>query len=283
MALGILYAFSGATGLPFVRDILDGVETAGGLVGKPLNTEREVQVALHNALGSTLGDTVNTVLMDGIVNLNPLVDVKGRMGMGDLIPATAYFSPTTSEYMRGNEAGQVFGAMGGLVEKVTEATKLAQVGAYGQAGVQLMPKAWTSFAQGGMAAATGDYRNMKTGVKTNDATVVEGLVKFLDAQPATIAKEGRVRGLEMKDRSVQQSVNSLWRERYTEALDSGDREQLRSVKAQIAEHNAENPRYPITFNQKRAETNYNKSNQSWQEKRKDSKGLEWMDNYNTHL
>ena len=281
--LGILMSVSGATGLPFVRDILDGIETAGGLVGKPVNTEREVQIALHDALGQTLGGAVNTALMDGFVNLNPLIDIKGRMGMGDLIPATAYFSPTTSDYMKSAELANIAGPIGGLIEKVKESVALAQVGAYGQAGVQLLPKAVTSMGQGAIAATTGDYRNMKTGVKTNDATVLDGIIKTLDAQPAGIAKEGRIRGLEMKDKAAKTAVNARWKERYEAALDSGERASISAVKQEIKEYNQENPRYPITFNKKTTETNYNKSNQKWQDKRKDAKGLEWMDRYNPYL
>lgn len=281
--LGILMALSGATGLPFVRDILDGIETAGGLVGKPVNTEREIQIALHDALGQTMGSAVNTALMDGIVNLNPLIDVKGRMGMGDLIPATAYFSPTTSDYMKSSEISQIAGPIGGLLEKVKESVALAQVGAYGQSGVQLLPKAITSVGQGAIAATTGDYRNMKTGVKTNDVTPWEGVIKILDAQPASIAKEGRVRGYEMKDKSAQTYVNARWKERYVNALESGDHTQVRTVKQEIREYNKSNPRYPVKFNQKLAETNFKKSNQSWQEKRKTVKGLEWMSEYNPYL
>lgn len=281
--LGILMAFSGTSGLPFVRDILDGIETAGGLVGKPVNTEREIQIALHNALGHTMGSAANTALMDGFINLNPLIDVKGRMGMGDLIPATAYFSPTTSDYMKSSEISQIAGPIGGLLEKVKESVALAQVGAYYQAGTQLLPKAGTSLFQGFDAAATGDYRNMKTGVKTNDATVLDGIVKMLDAQPAGIAKEGRVRGLEMKDKSSQTYLNKRWKERYEAALETGDRANVRAVKKEIIEYNKENPRYPIKFNQKLAETNFNKSNQTWQEKRKTVKGLEWMSEYNPYL
>ncbi|QJB47503.1 PLxRFG domain-containing protein [Acinetobacter sp. NEB149] len=281
--LGILMALSGTTGLPFVRDILDVVETAGGLMGKPVNTEREIQIALQDALGQTLGNGVNTVLMDGIVNLNPLIDVKGRMGMGDLIPATAYFSPTTSDYMKSSEISQIAGPIGGLLEKVKESVALAQVGAYGQSGVQLLPKAITSVGQGAIAATTGDYRNMKTGVKTNDVEAWEGIIKMLDAQPASIAKEGRFRGMELKDKSAQTYVNARWKERYVNALESGDRTQVRAVKQEINDYNKDNPRYPIKFNQKLAETNYNKSNQTWQEKRKIVKGLEWMSEYNPHL
>lgn len=281
--LGILMAFSGTSGLPFMRDILDAVETAGGLVGKPVNTEREIQIALHDALGHEVGQAVNTVLMDGIVNLNPGIDFKGRMGMGDLIPASAYFSPTTSEYMKSSEISQVAGPIGGLVEKVKEAVALAQIGAYMNAGTQLLPKAGTSLAQGAIAATTGDYRNMKTGVKTNDVKPWEGVIKMLDAQPASIAKEGRVRGYEMKDKATQDYINKRWKERYNEALESGNRDQLRDVQQQIRDYNKDNPRYPIKFNQKTAETNFKKSNQSWQEKRKTVKGLEWMSDYNPHL
>ena len=67
------------------------------------------------------------------------------------------------------------------------------------------------------------------------------------------------------------------------ALESGDRTQVRAVKQEINDYNKDNPRYPIKFNQKLAETNFNKSNQTWQEKRKTVKGLEWMSEYNPYL
>ncbi|WP_228203384.1 PLxRFG domain-containing protein [Acinetobacter sp. CFCC 10889] len=281
--MGLLMSFSGATGLPFVRDLLDVVETTGGMVGKPFNTEREVQIALNNALGDTLGTAANTALMDGVFNLNPVMDVKGRMGMGDLVPASGYFSPLTSDYQKTNEGNQTFGAMGGLVDKISESMAFAQKGDYGQSAIQLLPKAATSFGQGAIAAATGDYRNMKTGVKTNDASVLDGVVKMLDAQPSGIAKEGRIRGLEMKDTAALSSVNKVWRSRYMDALGSDDQNAVKDLKTEIKEYNADNPRYPITFNQKRAETQYKKDNQSWQEKRKQKKGLEWMDEENPYI
>ena len=185
--------------------------------------------------------------------------------------------------MKSSEISQIAGPIGGLLEKVKESVALAQVGAYGQSGVQLLPKAITSVGQGAIAATTGDYRNMKTGVKTNDVEAWEGIIKMLDAQPASIAKEGRFRGMELKDKSAQTYVNARWKERYVNALESGDRTQVRAVKQEINDYNKDNPRYPIKFNQKLAETNYNKSNQTWQEKRKIVKGLEWMSEYNPHL
>jgi N12 class adenine-specific DNA methylase/phospholipid N-methyltransferase len=283
IALGVLWSFAGATGLPFMRDMLDAVETAGGMVGKPFNTEREVQIALHGALGDTLGESATTLLLDGVINLNPVVDVKGRMGMGDLIPATAYFSPLTSEYQKSKELTGLGGAVGGLLQKVGDAMDFAKIGDYSQAAMQLAPKAVTSAGQGVVAATTGDYRNMQTGVKTNDASVLDGIIKTLDAQPAQIAKEGRIRGLEMKDKAAVQYTNKRIKEEYEEALATGDRNAVNEVKQKIKDHNAENPRYPITLNLKSTETNFKKSNMSWQEKRKDAKGLAWMDSYNPYL
>lgn len=283
IALGVLWSFAGATGLPFVRDILDAIETGGGMVGKPFNTEREVQIALHGALGDTLGESATTLLLDGAVNLNPIVDVKGRMGMGDLIPATAYFSPLTSESQKSKELSGLGGAVGGLFQKVGDAMDFAKIGDYSQASMQLAPKAITSLGQGVIAASTGDYRNMQTGTKTNDASVLDGIIKSLDAQPAQIAKEGRVRGLEMKDKAAVQYNNKRAKEEYTEALATGDVNEVNKVKQKIKDYNAGNPRYPITLNLKTTETNYKKSNMSWQEKRKDAKGLAWMDAYNPYL
>lgn len=283
VALGVLWSFAGATGLPFMRDLLDVIETAGGMVGKPVNTEREVQIALVNALGDTLGTAATTVLLDGPANLNPVIDVKGRMGMGDLIPATAYFSPLTSEWQKSKELAGVGGAIGGLVDKAGSAIDYAQIGAYGQALGQLAPKAFTSLGQGAVAAVTGDYRNMQTGVKTNDATILDGFIKMLDAQPSGIAKEGRVRGLEMKDKAALQYVNKRAKEDYEKVLETGDQKQILEFRKAIEDYNATEPRYPITMNLKRAETNFAKSNMNWQEKRKATKGLDWMDDYNPYL
>lgn len=283
VALGVLWSFAGATGLPFVRDLLDVIETAGGMIGKPVNTEREAQIALTKALGDTLGTAATTILLDGPVNLNPVIDVKGRMGMGDLIPATAYFSPMTSEWQKSKELSGLGGAIGGLMEKASSAMDYAQIGAYGQAATQLAPKAFTSLGQGAVAAATGDYRNMQTGVKTNDATILDGFIKMLDAQPSGIAKEGRIRGLEMKDKAALQYVNKRAKEDYNKVLESGDQKQIIEFRKAIEDYNATDPRYPITMNLKRAETNFAKSNQNWQEKRKTTKGLGWMDDYNPYL
>nr|WP_255323723.1 PLxRFG domain-containing protein [Acinetobacter soli] len=283
VALGVLWSFAGATGLPFMRDLLDVIETAGGMVGKPVNTEREVQIALVNALGDTLGTAATTVLLDGPANLNPVIDVKGRMGMGDLIPATAYFSPLTSEWQKSKELAGVGGAIGGLVDKAGSAIDYAQIGAYGQALGQLAPKAFTSLGQGAVAAVTGDYRNMQTGVKTNNATILDGFIKMLDAQPSGIAKEGRVRGLEMKDKAALQYVNKRAKEDYEKVLETGDQQQIIEFRKAIDDYNATEPRYPITMNLKRAETNFAKSNMNWQEKRKTTKGLDWMDDYNPYL
>ncbi|VCW98804.1 hypothetical protein BANRA_04113 [Acinetobacter baumannii] len=149
--------------------------------------------------------------------------------------------------------------------------------------MQLAPKSVSSISQGVIAAATGDYRNMQTGVKTNDASVLDGVIKMLDAQPATIAKEGRIRGLEMKDKAALQYVKARAKERYEEALESGDRQKIQEARDAITAYNEANPRYPITLNLKRTETNFAKKNQSWQEKRKNTKGLEWMDSYNQYL
>jgi len=283
VALGVLWSFAGATGLPFVRDLLDVIETAGGMIGKPVNTEREAQIALTKALGDTLGTAATTILLDGPVNLNPVIDVKGRMGMGDLIPATAYFSPMTSEWQKSKELSGLGGAIGGLMEKASSAMDYAQIGAYGQAATQLAPKAFTSLGQGAVAAATGDYRNMQTGVKTNDATILDGFIKMLDAQPSGIAKEGRIRGLEMKDKAALQYVNKRAKEDYNKVLESGDQKQIIEFRKAIEVYNATDPRYPITMNLKRAETNFAKSKQNWQEKRKTTKGLDWMDDYNPYL
>lgn len=283
LALGILWSLSGGTGLPFARDILDTIETAGGMVGKPLNTEREIQIALHNALGDTLGETATTVLLDGWVNLNPVIDLKGRMGMGDLIPATGYFNPSTPEYRKSDELAGLGGAIGGLLGKASDAADYAKYGNYGQAATQLAPKFVTSAIQGGQAAITGDYRNMKTGVKTNDASVLDGIIKFVDAQPARIAKEGRIRGLEAKDSAIIQYQNSRYKERFMSALESGEPEQVKKVQDEIQEFNDSDPRYPITFNQKSAMKKFAQENMSWQEKRKNKKGLGWMDDYNPYL
>ncbi|WP_151721071.1 PLxRFG domain-containing protein [Acinetobacter ursingii] len=283
VALGVLWSFAGATGLPFVRDLLDVIETAGGMIGKPVNTEREAQIALTKALGDTLGTAATTILLDGPVNLNPVIDVKGRMGMGDLIPATSYFSPMTSEWQKSKELSGLGGAIGGLMEKASSAMDYAQVGAYGEALTQLAPKALTSGKQGYDAAVTGDYRNMQTGVKTNDATILDGFIKMLDAQPSGIAKEGRIRGLEMKDKAALQYVNKRAKEDYNKVLESGDQKQIIEFRKAIEDYNATDPRYPITMNLKRAETNFAKSNKNWQEKRKTTKGLDWMDDYNPYL
>ena len=102
MLVGALFMMAGGMGLPFADDLIDLIETGMSWAGKPVNIERQMQMAL--------GKDLYEPLMNGPVNsllFNPMgADMFGRMSMGNMIPATAVANPGLTWAARSDEAVQ---------------------------------------------------------------------------------------------------------------------------------------------------------------------------------
>jgi hypothetical protein len=278
LMLFMLFSLAGGMGLPFIKDIFDGSETIAAFMGNPVNIEREMRL-----MGKQyLGETTTGALMDGW--LNKLVigevlgaDVQSRTGMGDLIPATNFFNKTiygTDQQVR--EGMSIFGAAGGLGDKVGDSLNFMANDEFGDAFVTIMPKFATSMYRGVEMMTTGETTDSK-GRKLFDTTFGEGLVKFLDSQPVRMAELSRARGLEYDDIAIQRSKIDYYRKKWIKAAQKEDDEAIEQIEQDIEDWNENNEKYPVIFDRQRAYQSANKNEMTWGEREERTpKGMDWL-------
>ncbi|HNG47560.1 MAG TPA: PLxRFG domain-containing protein, partial [Agitococcus sp.] len=278
LAMMMLFSLAGGMGLPFIKDIFDGSETIAAFMGNPINIEREMRL-----MGKQyLGETTTGALMDGW--LNKLVigevlgaDVQSRTGMGDLIPATNFFNKTiygTDQQVK--EGMSIFGAAGGLGDKVGDSLNFMANDEWGDAFINILPRFATSMYRGVEMMTTGETTDSK-GRKLFDTTFGEGLVKFLDSQPVRMAELSRARGMEYADIAIQRSKIDYYRKKWIKAAMDEDFAKIEEIEQDIADWNEENEKYPVIFDRQRAYQSANKNEMTWGEREERTpKGMEWL-------
>jgi hypothetical protein len=276
LMLFMLFSLAGGMGLPFIKDIFDLSETTAAFFGNPINIEREMRL-----MGKEyFGETTTGALMDGW--LNKLVigevlgaDIQSRTGMGDLIPMTNVLNPVLSDSQRVNEAASIFGAAGGLGEKVGDSIQFAANDEWGNALITILPRFATSMVRGIEMMTIGETTDSK-GRKLFDVTIGEGLVKFADSQPVRMAELSRARGLEYDDIAIQRSKIEYYRKKWVKAAQKEDMDAIEQIEQDIQEWNENNEKYPVIFDRKRAYQTANKNDMTWGEREaKPPRGMEW--------
>ena len=273
LMLALLWGVAGLTGLPGVRDIFDVAETALALGDKPTNIEREIQIGL--------GKDAADWLMNGAANNILPFDIKGRMGMGDLIPTTSLMNPVTMSAMgssQNKEMMQVLGAGGGFVQKMIDGSSALGRGDYRNAAANLAPRAIESAVKGIEMGLTGVYTDRK-GNKVRDVSQWDALMKFLDMNPSVIAKDSRTRGLEARDAMIQGYVARNFKEDALDALAENDMAKMDKVDKAIEKWNRENPRYPVEINTRALHRKLLNKSKTWQGRNEPPKGMEWWEQY----
>ncbi len=243
------------------------------LGGKPTNIEREIQIGL--------GKDAADWLMNGAANNILPFDIKGRMGMGDLIPTTSLMNPVTMSAMgssQNKEMMQVLGAGGGFVQKMIDGSSALGRGDYRNAAANLAPRAIESAVKGIEMGLTGVYTDRK-GNKVRDVSQWDALMKFLDMNPSVIAKDSRTRGLEARDAMIQGYVARNFKEDALDALAENDMAKMDKVDKAIEKLNRENPRYPVEINTRALHRKLLNKSKTWQGRNEPPKGMEWWEQY----
>lgn len=243
LALMMLWAAAGAFGLPFGQDLKDIVEATAGWGGKPLNLEREVRDALGNVPAE--------VLLYGASALPGVrMDVAGKMSMGNQVPGTSLLNPYASDTNKSRQLQEVFGAAGGLTQKFFDSIQLMGKGDYWEAIQNALPRSVTSAFKAEQMHRTGQYTNRldELGSKVADVTAADVFIKALDAQPAVVAREQRIRGMELQDIAIQKAVEADFVKELRQAHEAGDTQKVAEIKADIAEWNKDNPTYRVVIN-----------------------------------
>lgn len=227
IAIGILQMLAGVMGLPFADDIEDVVGSAMSRIGFGENPESK----LRDVAQETFGDQWAEFMLYGSSAVLP-IDVHGRLGMGNLLPATGVANKFNSPAQQTREMLEIAGVAGGLAQSVTSG--------------QAVPTFARNAAKGAEMIATGEYRNTRD-YKIMDATVGEGVAKMLGFHPSSVARETRVLGAEIERVNAQRVMEAKFVDRRAQAIVDGDGKALKQVLADTEAWNERNPKQRIVI------------------------------------
>lgn len=242
MQLATMILLAGAGGLPFEDDLIDIIDTVAQAMGYNWSTKQERDRWARETFGRLWGEA----LTSGVSAFLP-VDMAGRLGVANLVPATGLFK-RSNEGQRDREVAELFGVGGSLAMMGVDAFDAANAGRMDRAVLAVAPASVRNLAQGVEMLATGEARDLATGKRKADAGRADGLYKAVGFNPRALAEAGQARMLEAQKvafgKRVQQQILRDW----AEGLAIGDQRLVEKASADQAEWNEKNPEYPIYVN-----------------------------------
>lgn len=181
LALGMLMLMGGAGGLPFAEDAEDLSDGLAQMMGYNINSKKAKQELLENIFGEAGAGFVER----GITGLPGMpLDVSGRLGMGNLLPATGLFKEKTDHT---RDVLEIVGPVGDLAKRAVSGARSVLTGDVGAGLLQMAPTAVRNAAKGSDMWARDMYRDDK-GYKVIDTTLAEAAMKAIGFQPASVSK-----------------------------------------------------------------------------------------------
>ena len=243
LALGTLFLFAGAGGMPFVDDLDDVVD---GFAQRVLGKSFDSKQAKKEFFASIFGQTGAEFVMGGLTSLpGAPIDLSGRLGLGNIIPGTG-IAPKKASYQR--DAMEIFGPAGSLFSNYAMAIGMLAQGEVGSAAAQAAPLGIQNLIKGMDMAQMGFYRDTK-GRKVIDTNGWEAAAKVMGFQPASVKR--------IQDAtSTQQGLIAQNKLRETEIADKMARARIerkpelaQEAREELAEWNRKNPESPIRIDQ----------------------------------
>jgi hypothetical protein len=243
LALGTLFFFAGAGGLPFVDDLDDVVD---GFAQRVLGKSFDSKQAKKEFFASIFGQTGADFVMGGLTSLpGAPIDLSGRLGLGNIAPGTG-FLPKKANYQR--DAMEIFGPAGSLLSNYAAAVGMLAQGELKSAATQAAPLGIQNLIKGMDMAQMGFYRDTR-GRKVIDTNGWEALAKSFGFQPASVKRV-------QEATSTQQGLIAQNKLRETEIADKMARARIerkpelaQEAREELAEWNRKNPESPIRIDQ----------------------------------
>lgn len=230
MAIGVLMLAAGANGLPGSDDIDDLIDTLGNWLGYPTNSKKfKRDILLSLGLDETGADFVQR----GISTFLPL-DIQSRLGVGNLVPGTALFSPTKADKSR--EATDVLGPAGGVVQNLVDTAKAAAKGDVRGALLAPLPKAVRDLAMGIEMARTGQMKDLQ-GRLVRKSTPADAAVKAAGFMPEDAAREAYEERVLKADVDIVKAKKQEIHNKLARALAEGDADARGKAMRELAEWN----------------------------------------------
>lgn len=243
IALALLMAAAGTDGLPFAEDIDDLIDTIGQALGYNTNSKKARRDLIANTLG--LGDETADAVARGLSALPGVpMDVSLRMGMGNLLPGTGLFLRSNTD--RSRDLLEFAGPAGGMAKQYMDAAQKGLGGDVGGALAGMAPVAIQNAMKAMDMWQTGEARD-SMGRKVMEADEVDGLMKFLGFNPATIARESQKMGMIRRSEQLAKNVEGEIAGKWARAFADGDAEGVRDARQELADWNERNPTERISI------------------------------------
>lgn len=249
----MMFAIGGAGGLPFAEDMQDIINAIAQLFGYNINSGDK----LHDMVERHTSKMFADYMANGVLNWLP-ADVSGRLGMGNILPATGLLL-NKADHSRdiaelAGPAGDFVTRMAGMSKGVAQGTAnilqgdvadgLGNIGG----GLKLAaPKAVSNALQGIDMAVTGQYRDKK-GAKIEDTDMLDASLKAIGFQPTKVA---RVQSANWDNQSLvatQEKRASDIRQLWAEGIYEHDSRKVAKARRMLAEWNEKNPDQTIKIN-----------------------------------
>jgi hypothetical protein len=233
--LGLLFLAAGMQGLPFAEDLEDLADTVAQKLGYRGNSRAAMREILHDKMGTQLGDLV----MYGASGALPL-DIQGRLGMGNLAPATGIFMETNRD-RKGQQIAEIFGPMGGFASQVGDAYDAKNFSSFMSS---FAPIAIKNAYMGYEMAESGEYVDRR-GRKVTETDDTDAFLKSIGFQPTSVASVRRPERLIAQDvMRVRQVEADIVRMR-AQAMAESDPDLRREADEALREWNDKNPELRI--------------------------------------
>ena len=243
-ALAVLVLLSGVGGLPGADDLDDIIS---GLM-QSLGYNFDSKAKRKAFLAEYLGDGAAQFMERGVSGLAGVpIDISGRMGLGNLIPATGLL---TKKADHTSDVAELLGPAGDMAKRAFQAGgKLIDGDVLGNHGAiaTAAPKAVQNLFQAADMADKGMYRD-QTGKKVMETDAGDALSKALGFQPNDVkrAQDANWQVQQMKDlnRIKESEIASRW----AIGLFEKNPEKIQSARDDLATWNADNPDAQIRIN-----------------------------------
>jgi hypothetical protein len=241
LALGMLFLFGGAGGLPFEEDAEDLVDGVMQRLGYNFSAKLAKKQFFERLLGKELGRFAE----HGISGLPGVpIDVSGRLGMGNLIPGTGLLVDK-EDHTR--DVTEFLGAGGDFATRVAKGANKALQGDLMGAAKDTSPRATANAVKALEMYSTGQYKDDK-GRKVIDVDGFDASMKALGFQPTGVAQVQEATGLQQQLIAGTKQAETRLADRWAKAVAENDQDALAKVREDLRAWNEKNADTPIRIN-----------------------------------
>lgn len=239
LMMAVLILAAGIEGLPGAKALDDLIDTIGQWMGYDTNMKRWKRRHAYELLGKVAGDLV----LYGASSLTPL-DFGGRLGLGNMIPATDILKPSNGLGNYAKSIGELVGPTAGAAQQIGDAAVAMEEGNYGKAVTNLMPKAGRDFVSSISMGRKG-YATDAAGRKTVETTGTDAVIKGIGFNPTVIANKTRAAMPLQQDIQLAKKKEASIVHAWAQAVVDGDQKAAQDQAKRLTEWNLDNPDTPI--------------------------------------